>query len=532
MSARVAGRLRVVNEGTIVVGERVNINSTWLPAEFVAGRAGRIEIGSDVLINFGTVIAAADCVSIGDRCMIGPHCIISDVDIPEAATAAEHTSPPRPIFVGKDVWLAGRVTVRPGVTIGDGAVVVAGSIVESDIPPHSMASGVPARPLPKFGQTGSEAERALSTSDESQSISRPAGSAAEQERIPLSGVVISDFTMDELVQELAADSSLSVEAIDYPAARQSMTRDFAILWTSPAAAVPLFGHLQGGTAVSEEDLILEVDKFCACVEQIASEFRYVLVPTWIRPSYVRGQGSFDSRPGGPAWALTVMNLRLMSAVGRRANVLVLDASCWQAAAGRSSFNPRAWYLGHMAATRPLIAEAARDVRAALNTLFEPPRMLLALAWETALWDRRLDASAGSAQATSEAYGDFQRALRMLRARGILIGVLGQSESGKLPRTIHTYSDHILKEEEINVCSTSDGDEVTAIAALASRLGVSLDGVVYVNAQSAGRERMRAALPAVFVPDWPSDRLLQPSALLGLRCFDGVVSVDSRGEATR
>jgi predicted enzyme involved in methoxymalonyl-ACP biosynthesis len=222
----------------------------------------------------------------------------------------------------------------------------------------------------------------------------------------------------------------------------------------------------------------------------------------------------------------------MSSLGRRANVLVLDAGCWQAAAGRSAFNPRAWYLGHMGATRTLITEGARDIRVALDTLFAPPRMLLALASETALWDLRVDRTGGPAQALSQAYGDFQRALHMLRGRGVLIGVLGQSESSRLPRTIHAFTSNLLKEEEINVYSAAEGDEVTAITALASRLGVSLDAVVYVNAQSTGRERMRAALPAVLVPDWPTDRLLYPSALLGLRCFDGIVALDSRGEARR
>ena len=538
-SARVAGRIRVVNEGSIVIGERININSTWVPTEFVSGRAGRIEIGDDVMINFGTVIAAVDTISIGDRSQIGPNCIISDVDIPEA-TATERLESAKPIFIGKGVWLAGRVTIRPGVTIGDGAVVVAGSIVESDIPPNTTASGIPARPLPKFVEARPETQRTPSSpNDSARSDIRSGSSPAGKEQSPLSGAIISDFTMDDLVHELSSDVSLAVEAIGYPPDTflqnyQSVRQagDFAIVWTSPAVAVPLFRRLQDGATAPEKDLISEVDKYCARVEQIAAKFEYVLVPTWIQPSYAWSQGTFDSRPGGTAWALTVMNLRLMSSLGRRANVLVLDAGSWQAAAGRSAFNPRAWYLGQMAATRPLVIEAARAIRVALETLFAPPRMLLALSWETALWDRPIDTNSAPALAMSAAYGDFQRALHMLRGRGVLIGVLGQSEPSRLPRGIHALTSHALKEEEINICSVPDGNEVTAITALASRLGVSLDAVVYANGQSTGRERMRAALPAIFVPDWPTDRLLYPSALLGLRCFDGMVALDNRGEATR
>jgi acetyltransferase-like isoleucine patch superfamily enzyme len=149
-SARVAGRMRVSNRGSIVIGDYLNINSCWVPTELLTRPGGRIEIGDEVLINFGTVIAPGRSVAIGKRSTIGPHRIISDVEIPQTANITDSAAA-RPIEIGRDVWLAGRVTLRPGVKIGDGAVIVAGSIVESDVPAHVMASGIPARLLPKLG---------------------------------------------------------------------------------------------------------------------------------------------------------------------------------------------------------------------------------------------------------------------------------------------------------------------------------------------------------------------------------------------
>jgi len=49
--------------------------------------------------------------------------------------------------VGNDVWLGYRVVVMPGVTIGDGAIVAAGSVVAADVPPYAIAGGNPARVL-------------------------------------------------------------------------------------------------------------------------------------------------------------------------------------------------------------------------------------------------------------------------------------------------------------------------------------------------------------------------------------------------
>jgi maltose O-acetyltransferase len=51
----------------------------------------------------------------------------------------------RPIAIEDNVWLGARVTVLGGVTIGEGSCVAAGSVVIDDVPPRSLAAGVPAR---------------------------------------------------------------------------------------------------------------------------------------------------------------------------------------------------------------------------------------------------------------------------------------------------------------------------------------------------------------------------------------------------
>jgi len=51
----------------------------------------------------------------------------------------------KPVNIGSGVWLGTRSTILPGVTIGDGAIVAAGSVVNQDVPPNTMVAGVPAR---------------------------------------------------------------------------------------------------------------------------------------------------------------------------------------------------------------------------------------------------------------------------------------------------------------------------------------------------------------------------------------------------
>lgn len=107
-----------------------------------------ISIGKNVFINRLVTITAPAPVTIGDLTLIGPGTVInsgnhrfSDARSP----IREQGHDLRAIRIGRDVWLGANVTVLAGVTIGDGSVIGAGAVVATDIPPYSVAMGVPAR---------------------------------------------------------------------------------------------------------------------------------------------------------------------------------------------------------------------------------------------------------------------------------------------------------------------------------------------------------------------------------------------------
>lgn len=140
------GRLRVVNRGRIIVGDRVLLHGQAATTELVAVDDGELIIGDGAFINYGGAICAHKRIEIGKECRIGTHCIIMDNDFHQIEWWRRDEKPPsEDIIIEPHVWIGNRVTVLKGVRIGFGSVVAAGSVVTRSIPPMSIAAGVPAR---------------------------------------------------------------------------------------------------------------------------------------------------------------------------------------------------------------------------------------------------------------------------------------------------------------------------------------------------------------------------------------------------
>lgn len=110
----------------------------------VAGGSA-VTIGDDVSIAAYVHIWGHGGVTIGDRVMIGTHTSISFVTHDHKADVMRSTVVTLPVAIGDDVWIGSNVVVMPGLHIGDGCVVGAGSVVTKDVAPFSIVSGVPAR---------------------------------------------------------------------------------------------------------------------------------------------------------------------------------------------------------------------------------------------------------------------------------------------------------------------------------------------------------------------------------------------------
>lgn len=143
---QVRGRLLVNNAGKTYIGSSVHIHANHVAVELATLESGTLIIGDRVTINSGCSICAEASVKIGDRVGIGNYSMILDTDFHTVGDFNRRPIP-KPIVIEDDVWIASRVTVLKGVTIGRGSVIAAGSVVTKDIAPYTLAAGIPARAI-------------------------------------------------------------------------------------------------------------------------------------------------------------------------------------------------------------------------------------------------------------------------------------------------------------------------------------------------------------------------------------------------
>jgi acetyltransferase-like isoleucine patch superfamily enzyme len=130
--------------GRLIIGAR----SSVAPGAVIQGQ---VTIGADSSVQTSTILVGygeAGSITIGNGVRIAPQVmmiaanhVFADVETPIHTQGMD----PAPIVIEDDVWLAGKVMVTAGVRIGRGCVVGAGAVVTKDLPPWSVAVGIPAR---------------------------------------------------------------------------------------------------------------------------------------------------------------------------------------------------------------------------------------------------------------------------------------------------------------------------------------------------------------------------------------------------
>lgn len=155
--------LEIDRGATVHIGDRVTLNSSndgyhinmHSPVKLYAeGQGTQIIIGANTRIH-GTCLHACERIEIGEKCLIAANTQIfdssgHDLSFENVEARLNTKGQTKPVIVEDCVWIGANCLILPGVRIGRGTVIAAGSVVTKSIPPMSLAGGNPARVIKTF----------------------------------------------------------------------------------------------------------------------------------------------------------------------------------------------------------------------------------------------------------------------------------------------------------------------------------------------------------------------------------------------
>jgi FkbH-like protein len=344
-------------------------------------------------------------------------------------------------------------------------------------------------------------------------------------------LVLADFNAANFAAHLAGDTGEPQVAVTVGAigdlGGDPDQHDVAIVWMRAQAMSPAFAALVDRGVVVLSDVMRDVDAFVARIERLRDRCSRVVVMTGGVPRLSAAFGALAMKEGvGLANVVMRMNLRLAERVDDLPGVVLLDASAWMDAEPTPE-EAKLWYAAKIPFRNDVFRRAARQVKSLLRASRGQVRKFILLDLDDTLWGGLVGEVGwrglrlGGHDPTGEAYVDFQRTLLALSHRGLLLGVVSKNDQAVALEALASHPEMVLRVPQLSGWRINWDDKAANIVALAEELNVGLEAVVFIDDSAAERVRVREALPAVFVPEWPASPMRYVDALLGLDCFDTV-----------
>jgi FkbH-like protein len=345
--------------------------------------------------------------------------------------------------------------------------------------------------------------------------------------------LISDFNLETLAHTLASDDSSPQIAVTsapfgqvFPALLQPRDpSDFALVWTSPEKVIPAFEEVLHYGDVHEDRLTSDLNQFVDSLKQAQKHFRAIFVVSWTLPAHRCGNRLLSLRKHGPKRMLLQLNLTLAEKLDNCPGIYLLDGQRWLEAAGKNSYSPKLWYLTKNPFHPQVYSAAARDLKTTISSVLGCSRKLLVLDLDNILWSGIVgdlgweNLRLGGHDYVGEAFLDFQRAIKALRNRGVLLAIASKNDESIALEALAKHPEMLLRPADFAARRINWNDKAANIAELAEELNLGLQSVVFIDDSALERARVREALPEVYVPEWPDDKTLFASTLGELNCFD-------------
>lgn len=220
-----------------------------------------------------------------------------------------------------------------------------------------------------------------------------------------------------------------------------------------------------------------------------------------------------------------INYLLMQGCQEAKNTFLIDLDALQTALGRSTFaDPKLYYVAKMPISLAALPAAAKLVVDVVRSLQGTVKKCLVLDLDNTLWggvigDDGLSGIQIGELGTGHAFSDFQKWLKELKNRGILLTVCSKNNEDTAKEPFEKHPEMVLRLEDFSMFVANWEDKARNIRTIQQALNIGMDSMVFLDDNPFERELVRIMIPEITVPELPEDPALYLQYLRGLDLFE-------------
>lgn len=306
--------------------------------------------------------------------------------------------------------------------------------------------------------------------------------------------------------------------------------DVLVVWTTAHLTLPSLGKLlrfeSKAATDAYEATLREAEQFADAVVRAANRVGLLLVPAWVLPHHERWIQSLTWRHGvGPANVIARANLILAEKFAAHQNIVLLDAGYWQASLGKPAYDPRMYAVAKILYSPSLFEKAAAEIKSVLRGSIGQVKKVIVCDLDNTLWggvvgdDGAHNIKLGAPDPVGECFHAFQKALKGLRSRGILLTICSKNEEKFALSVIEEHPAMALRKSDFVAWRINWTDKAKNISELAEELNLGLDSFVFLDDSPQERDQVRQLLPQVYTPDLPVSPAELAPFVCSLNCFE-------------
>ncbi len=303
--------------------------------------------------------------------------------------------------------------------------------------------------------------------------------------------------------------------------------EYLFIWPSPETISPTYQKIKNSDANIHLNLENEIYEYVSRIKVLATKYEYVFVPLmndFFKPmTFGISDMQFDT---GVGYCIYKMNSLLIETLKNENNIYLLDSDKWFKNSNKWD-DQKLWLRAKIPFSIDFMKIIANEIYASILTIRGKQKKIIVLDLDNTLWggivgdDGWENIKIGGHDYIGEAFLEFQKNLKVLKNRGILLAIASKNEATIVKKAFENNNYMLLKYNDFIAKKIDWNDKTNNIIEISKNVNLGLDSFVFIDDSPYERERVKNELPEVYVPDFPEDPSLLSNWLKNLNCFNSI-----------